>query len=91
MRSGNAALSFSRKINMPHNGYRDKTDLEYGKPEGHTLLKDRGDWFEPSKMAGMKKGKLSASLYLKRMKHAAFFFSHQKHGFKWQEIEKRRF
>lgn len=39
-------------------------DLEYGKPEGHTLLKDRGDWFEPSKMAGMKKGKLPASLYL---------------------------
>lgn len=39
-------------------------NLEYGKPEGHTLLKDRGDWFEPSKMAGMKKGKLPASLYL---------------------------
>ena len=49
---------------MAINGYRDKMDLEYGKPEGHTLLKDRGDWFEPSKMAGMKKGKLPASLYL---------------------------
>lgn len=42
-------------------------NLEYGKPEGHTLAKVREDWFEPSKMAGMKKGKLPASLF-------SFFF-----------------
>ena len=50
---------------------RDKMNLEYGKPEGHTLSKDGGDWFEPSKMVGMKKGKLLASLF--------FFRTHDKH------------
>jgi len=54
--------------------YRDKMNLEYGKPEGHTLFKNRGDWFEPSKMTGMKKGKLPVSL-----NSFSFFFSHLKH------------
>lgn len=57
------ALFFSRVKNMVINEEgRDKMNLEYGKPEGHTLPKDRGDWFEPSKMASVKKGKPLASL-----------------------------
>ena len=62
--TGKLPFIFSRMTNMAYNGYRDKMNLEYGKPEGHTLSKGRGDWFEPSKMACMKEGKLQASLYL---------------------------